>query len=162
MDENAVKTASRGDNILNTKWMSIFPFLRTVKIDTAEGLYRFRLSSFLDSLQFLPEAVSIIVDDGNVLWTTNALTDYVKDIYFQSGWSISMREFDEKQDGGLLIESNRLKVCVVLNATLFFAAISLVSTGFSVAEFIASGVHQIEYSRLFQHEFHGTFWVDSE
>ena len=80
---------TRKDNILKTEWISIFPAINTVKINTesAQYIFKFRLDALLGSMTAMPRSVHtvIVVDGGD--WVPNEFGDWSSTLFAKSGWN---------------------------------------------------------------------------
>ena len=96
-----VKNTNRGadgkENVLNPKWIQMFPSLNSVYISTYGDYYKFRLEALLDSMQSISPSITVTVHDAGV-WIKNALSDEISAAFDAAGWDI-------EYDGKLVIKS---------------------------------------------------------
>lgn len=102
------ETPKEQQNVLKPEWISMFPAVHTVDIDTyvaatSVGHYKCRLEALLDSMKVLPATVgTVIVQDGGK-WAEAALNNDVKALFAESGWTAEYKVKDgwlnEYKDG---------------------------------------------------------------
>ena len=85
--DNEVDTANGKDNVLRPEWISMFPSLHSVTINTNGSIYKFRLEALLESMQSISPSVTVTVDDGGK-WIQSALTDEISAAFDAAGWNI--------------------------------------------------------------------------
>ena len=76
------------DNVLKPEWLSMFPSLQTVTINTFGSSYKFGLRTFLESLVMMPRALTLIVEDEDDEWAEDALTEDISAEFDAAGWNI--------------------------------------------------------------------------
>ena len=78
------------DNVLKPEWLSMFPSLQTVTINTSFMFcsYKFGLRTFLESLVMMPRALTLIVVDEYGYWAEDALNEDISAEFDAAGWNI--------------------------------------------------------------------------
>ena len=99
---NRRKTVNGKDNVMKGEWISMFPALKSMEINTLRDFYKFRFEAFLDSMKSIPSPVTMAVNDGG-RWIESALSDEVLASYDAAGWSM---EYKAKK---LVIQSNGVR-----------------------------------------------------
>ena len=77
------------DNILKPHWISIFPELCTVTLNTGAG-YGFRLESFVEYLRTVPNHLTFIIEEAQ--WIEKELNDEITALFAESGWTVEKIE----------------------------------------------------------------------
>ena len=84
---NAGEVPNGKDNVLKAEWISIFPVVHTVTIESSGNQYKFRLKPLWDAMNALPHSVhTVIVKDGSY-WARWALSADIKSSFEESGWA---------------------------------------------------------------------------
>ena len=95
VDYDEDDTANGKDNVLRPEWISMFPSLHSVTINTWNKVYKFRLEALLESMQSISPSVTVTVkDDGE--WIQKALTDDISAAFDAAGWNLKYKERDCK------------------------------------------------------------------
>ena len=83
-------------NIFKAEWISIFPMVHTLNIDSFGYQYKFRLEPLLDSMKALPRSVgTVIVTDGAQFgryWAREALNEDIRMLFAENGWNAEYKE----------------------------------------------------------------------
>ncbi len=79
------------DNVLKAEWMSIFPAVHTVEIESKFG-HKFRLKELLESMKAMPASVGTVIATGGG-WAQSALTDEVSTSFAEAGWTAEHEGF---------------------------------------------------------------------
>ena len=77
------------DNMLKQQWISMFPELLTVTINTGGVygvFYKFRLETFVEYLNTAPKHLTFIIDGG--YWMEQELNDETRALFLDAGYSI--------------------------------------------------------------------------
>lgn len=85
------KAAKGMNNVLKVKWLSLFPAVHTVSIDTGgprtlRRWYKFRLEALLSSMQMLPRSVRTVIVKDYEFWAQTALTGDIVSLFVACGW----------------------------------------------------------------------------
>lgn len=91
--DNKWKKANGKDNVLRSQWLSIFPSLHTVIINTWGYSYKFRWESLLETLKEVPSSITFVIDSGGEE-AENTLSDEKRALFGDEGWNI---EFDDEE-----------------------------------------------------------------
>ena len=88
--------AKGNDNIFKAEWISLCPAVKSVFINAwsfnGDG-YKCRLEGLLDSMKTLPRSVgTVTVLTMNTQWMQEALTNDIKSLFAESGWSAEYEE----------------------------------------------------------------------
>ena len=103
---NRDDVANGKDNVLRPEWISMFPSVHTVHIDTFSYRFKFRLEALLESMKSISSLVTVTVDDQND-WIQDALTDEISAAFTAAGWHIEYKE-EHVMKGELFIKVNQL------------------------------------------------------
>ena len=90
---NDKKAVIGNDNILRPKWISIFPGLDTVRINTDGVTYKFRMEALLETMESAKHSLTWIVEDG--YWVKRALTNEVRAAFNEKEWNIDSKKYGE-------------------------------------------------------------------
>ena len=83
------------DNVIKPEWLSMFPSLETLTINTASYVhdYKFQLKALMESITVMSPSITVNVKDGGN-WAQKALNEDVSAEYDAIGWTI---EYVEKE-----------------------------------------------------------------
>ena len=104
-----VDEAAKGNNnVLKTEWISIFPAVHTVNINTRKYYFKFRLEALLVSMKTLPRSVGTVIVEDDGEWANEALTEDIKSLFAEFGWTaeyqVAENEDDSEQIGELVFQ----------------------------------------------------------
>ena len=94
--------AKGNDNVFKAEWISIFPAVQTVIIDTCGSRYKFRLEALLDAMKELPRSVVTVIVHDHGEWIQRLLTYKMRSLFAGCGWTAKYKTGRSKRDNQLV------------------------------------------------------------